>query len=112
MAGLGDLVGIMRDFGAMRQRAAEVQADLGRQTVEGSAGGGMVTATVNGRQELIGLKIDPEIVDHEDVALLEEMIKGAVAQAMVKARDLQREAMSKLIGDLPIPPGLLEMFSQ
>jgi hypothetical protein len=112
MAGLGDLVGLMRNLGAMRERAAEIQADLARQTAEGSAGGGMVTATVNGRQELIGLKIDPAIVDREDVALVEEMVKGAVAQAMAKARDLQREAMAKLIGDLPIPPGLLEMFSE
>jgi hypothetical protein len=110
MTGFGDLVGMMRDFGGLRQRMAEIQGELERQTVEGDAGGGMVTATVNGRQELVGLRIAPALVDPKDVALLEETVKGAVGQAMAKARDLQREAMSKLLGGLPLPPGLLEML--
>jgi len=111
MTGLGDLMGMMRDFGGMRQRLTQVQEELARQTAEGSAGGGMVVATVNGRQELVGLKIDPAAVNREDVALLEEMVKGAVGQAMAKARDLQREAMTKLLGGLPIPPGLMDMIA-
>lgn len=110
MSGLGDLMGMMRDFGAMRKRIGEIQEELERQRVEGEAGGGMVRAVVNGRQELLELKIDPAAAGPDDVALLEEMVKGAVGQAMAKARDLQREAMSKLLGGLPLPPGLLEMF--
>ncbi|MBM4020322.1 MAG: YbaB/EbfC family nucleoid-associated protein [Planctomycetes bacterium] len=111
MTGFGDLLGMMRDLGALRQRMAEIQAELARQTAEGQAGGGMVTATVNGRSELLALKIDPAAVDPKEVALLEEMVKGAVGQAMARARDLQREAAAKLVGGMPLPPGLLDMFT-
>ena len=111
MAGLGDIMGMMREFGAMRARMAQVQEELGRETFQGEAGGGLVVATINGRQELVALKIDPAVVNREDAALLEEMVKGAVGQAMVKARDKQREAMTKVLGGLPIPPGLMDMLA-
>jgi len=108
MAGIGDLLGMMRDFGSLKERMGQIQGDLERQTVQGAAGAGMVVATVNGRQELVSLKIEPAAVDPKDVALLEELVKGAVGQAMAKARDLQREAMTKLLGGMPLPPGLLD----
>ena len=111
MTGLGDLMGMMRDFGQMRQRMEAVQAELARRTVIGEAGGGQVVATVNGRMELVGLVIAPEAAVPDDVALLEEMIKGAVGQAMAKARDLQREEMMKILGGIPLPPGLLESMT-
>ncbi len=111
MSGLGDLLGMMQNLGSIRQRMAEIQGELERRRIDGEAGGGMVTATVNGRQELVALKIDPEAIKQGDVALLEEMVKGAVGQAMAKARDVQREAVGKLLGGMPLPPGLLEMMS-
>jgi hypothetical protein len=111
MTGFGDLLGMLRDMGSLRQRMAEAQADLARQTVEGQAGGGMVAATVNGRQELVALKIDPAAVDPKDVALLEELVKSAVGQAMAKAKDLQRESVAKLLGGMPLPPGILDMLT-
>jgi len=107
MTGFGDLLGMMRDLGTVKKKAQEVQEELARQTVEGSAGGGMVVATVTGRQELVGLRIDPEVVDREDVGLLEDLVKAAVGQAMAKARDLQKEAATKMLDGLPIPPGLM-----
>jgi len=111
MSGLGDLLGMMQNLGSLRQRMAEIQGELERRRIDGEAGGGMVTATVNGRQELVALKIDPDAIKQGDVALLEEMVKGAVGQAMAKARDVQREAVGKLLGGMPLPPGLLEMMS-
>ena len=111
MSGLGDLLGMMQNLGSLRQRMAEIQGELERRRIDGEAGGGMVTATVNGRQELVALKIDPDALKQGDVALLEEMVKGAVGQAMAKARDVQREAVGKLLGGMPLPPGLLEMMS-
>jgi len=110
MAGFGELFGMMRDFGAIKKKAQEVQDELARQTVEGSAGGGMVVATANGRQELVALRIDPEVVNRDDVGLLEDLVKAAVGQAMAKARDLQKEAASKMLGGLPIPPDLMGML--
>jgi DNA-binding YbaB/EbfC family protein len=106
MGGLGDLLGLMRNAGAMKQKMKETQESLARQTVEGSAGGGMVIATANGMQELVDLAIAPEVVNSGDVELLEDMVRGAVGQALAKARDLQRAEMSRLLGGLPLPPGL------
>lgn len=111
MTGFGDLLGMMRDLGAVKKKAQEVQEELGRQTVEGAAGGGMVVATVTGRQELVGLKIAREVIDPEDAELLEDLVKAAVGQAMAKARDLQKEAATKMLGGLPIPPGLMDMMT-
>jgi DNA-binding protein YbaB len=119
MGGLGDLLGLMRNAGAMKQKMKETQESLARQTVEGSAGGPGpnpngaggagapgVVATANGMQELVDLKIAPEVVNSGDVELLEEMVRSAVGQALAKARDLQRAEMSRLLGGLPLPPGL------
>ena len=122
MGGLGDLLGLMRNAGAMKQKMKETQESLARQRVEGSAGGPGpngaggagapgVVATANGMQELVALKIAPEVVNSGDVELLEEMVRGAVGQAMAKARDLQRAEMSRLLGGLPLPPGILEMLT-
>jgi len=122
MGGLGDLLGLMRNAGAMKQKMKETQESLARQRVEGSAGGPGpngaggagapgVVATANGMQELVALKIAPEVVNSGDVELLEEMVRGAVGQALAKARDLQRAEMSRLLGGLPLPPGILEMLT-
>jgi hypothetical protein len=121
MGGLGDLLGLMRNAGAMKQKMKETQESLARQRVEGSAGGPGpngaggagapgVVATANGMQDLVGLRIDPQVVNPDEVELLEEMVRGAVGQALAKARDLQRAEMSRLLGGLPLPPGLADLL--
>ena len=123
MAGLGDLLGLMRNAGAMKQKVKETQESLAQQTVEGSAGdpgpnsegaGGAgvpgVVATANGMQELVDLKIAPEVVNSGDVELLEDLVRSAVSQALAKARALQRAEMSRLLGGLPLPPGLADLL--
>jgi len=126
MGGLGDLLGLMRNAGAMKQKMKETQESLAQQMVEGSAGdpgpnpngaggaGGAgapgVVATANGMQELVALKIAPEVVNSGDVALLEEMVRSAVGQALAKARDLQRAEMSRILGGLPLPQGLADLM--
>jgi len=111
MAGIGDLMGMMRNLGDLQTKVQAAQDELGRQTAEGSAGGGMVLAKVNGRMELVDLAIEPEVAG-DDVELLEDMVKAAVCQAMDKARDLQRQEFSKLLGGLPLPPGLESLLGQ
>ncbi len=106
--GLGDLMGMMRDLGGLRRKMQEVQERLGTMTAEGSAGGGMVTATVNGKMEVVDLAIDPDVVDPDEVELLEDLVKAAIGQGMAAARDLQREEMQKLVGGMPLPPGMLD----
>ncbi len=125
MGRLGDLLSLMRNAGAMKQKMKETQESLAQQTVEGSAGdpgpnpnpngaGGAgapgVVATANGMQELVALKIAPEVMSSGDIALLEDMIRGAVSQALAKARELQRAEMSRILGGLPLPPGLADLL--
>ena len=111
MAGIGDLVGMMRNLGGLQAKVQAAQDELARQTAEGSAGGGMVIAKVNGRLDLVDLVIEPEMAG-DDVELLQDMVKAAVCQAMDKARDLQRQEFSKLLGGMPLPPGLESILGQ
>lgn len=94
---------IMRQAQKMQSQIAKVQAEIGEKKVEASTGGGMVVAEVNGNQELLGLKINPEVVDPEDVEVLEEMIIGAVNQAMKTAADMMNSEVEKITGGLSLP---------
>jgi len=87
----------------MQKRMAEVQEDLRTRVVEGSAGGGMVTAQVNGRLELVALKIDREVVDPDDVDMLQDLVIAAVSQATHKAQELAETEMAKVTGGLNLP---------
>ncbi len=95
--------GMMKQAQELQRKMAHVQEDLRTRVVEGSAGGGMVTAQVNGRQELVALKIDPEVVDANDVRMLEDLILAAVSQAMRKANELAEKEMAKVTGGLGLP---------
>jgi len=98
--GLGDM---MKQLQKMQTKMAEMQSELEQMKVEGSAGGGMVKAVLNGKQELLEIKIDPEVIDPEEKEMLEELVVAAVTQAREKAAELQQEKMSELTGGLPIP---------
>jgi DNA-binding YbaB/EbfC family protein len=87
----------------MQQRMMELQEELANQTVEATIGGGMVTAVVNGQQELISLNISPDVVDPEDVEMLEDLIVAAVNEARQRAHDLMAQEMDKLTGGVKLP---------
>jgi DNA-binding YbaB/EbfC family protein len=89
----------------LQKKMEQLQEELLEKRVEGSAGGGMVTAVVNGRGEMIDVKIDPEAVDPEDVEILEDLIVAAVNQAREKAQQLAQEEMRKITGGM-LPQGL------
>jgi len=101
--GGGNLGGFIKHAQEMQKRIAEVQENLKNRVVEGSSGGGMVTAYVNGHQEIVKLKIDPKAVDPDDVEMLEDLIVAAVSQAVKKSKDLQKEELGKVTGGLSIP---------
>lgn len=84
----------------MQQDMMKMQTELEEKEYEASAGGGVVTAKVNGKKELISITIDPEAVDHEDVEMLQDMIVAAVNEAIRKADSSMAESMSKLTGGL------------
>ena len=102
--------GQMPDIGSLMNLAQKLQGDvekmqddLASMTCDGSAGGGMVTATVNGQYQLVDLKVEKEVVDPDDVDMLRDLVIAAVNQAMVNMRGKAQQEMSKLTGGLNIP---------
>jgi nucleoid-associated protein EbfC len=104
--GLGNLANmgnLMKQVQDMQTKLAEIEEDLGRQRVEGTAGGGMVHVIANGRQELLTITIDPDISRPEDRDMLQDMLVAAVNQALEASRALRAEKMSALTGGIKIP---------
>jgi DNA-binding YbaB/EbfC family protein len=100
----------MQQVKALQDKMAKMQEELAAKTVEASAGGGMVTVVVNGRQEVVSLKIDPQVVDPQDVEMLEDLVAAAVNDGLRKSQEMAAGEMGKLAGGLNIPglkiPGL------
>lgn len=103
LSSMGDL---MKQAKVMQERLTSLQAEVGARTVEASAGGGMVTAKVTGRLEVVSVAIDPEILGTGDSEMLQDLVVAAVNEAIRKAQTMMRDEMSKLTGGLQIP-GLL-----
>jgi DNA-binding YbaB/EbfC family protein len=98
--GLGN---IMKQAQLMQQKMARMQSELENRQVEATAGGGMVTAVVNGKQKLLSLKIEKSVVDPQDVEMLQDLVVAAVNEAVKKSQDLAQEEMGKVTGGLNIP---------
>jgi len=100
---------VMKQIEKMQAEVVKLQEELGEKTVEASSGGGVVKAVANGKQELVSLEIDPEVIDKEDSEMLQDMIIAAVNEAMRQAKVMSEEAMAKLYSGLKIP-GMPNMF--
>lgn len=98
--GMGEM---MKQLAKMQQKMEEVQKELAEAQVEGSAGGGMVKVTANGKQDILSIKIEKEVVNPDDVEMLQDLILSAVNQAREKAAELQAQSMSALTGGLDLP---------
>jgi DNA-binding YbaB/EbfC family protein len=98
-----NLTGMMKQAQKLQAKMMEMQAELGNRTVSAQAGGGMVEAVVNGRQELVSLRIDPEVVVAEDVEMLQDLIQAAINEALNRSREMMAQEMSKLTGGMQIP---------
>lgn len=103
MKNLGQM---MKQAQAMQTKMAEMQEKLADMEISGQAAAGMVTATLNGKSELRGLKIDPSLVDPGDVEVLEDLIVAAVNDAKAKVEATVAEEMQKVTGGLSLPPGM------
>jgi len=97
----------MKQAQKLQSEMQRVQEELGDKTVEATAGGGMVTVVANGKQEIVSLKIDPEVVDKDDVEMLEDLIVAAVNESKKRAQELAANEIGKVTGGLGIPPGLI-----
>jgi hypothetical protein len=98
-----NLTQMMKQAQKLQAKMMEMQSELGNRTVSAQAGGGMVEAVVNGRQELLSLRIDPEVVVAEDVEMLQDLILAAVNEALNRSREMMAQEMSKLTGGMQIP---------
>jgi len=107
---LGNFADLMRNAGKIRESMEQATEALGHLQVEGTAGGGSVGAKVNGKMELLSIRIDPKLLADGDAELLEDLVAAAVNQALTKARESAGESMSKLASGFPLPPGLANMF--
>ena len=98
-----DMNKMLKQVQKMQAEMERIQAELAQKQVEGSAGGGMVKVTANGRLEIQKIKIDPEVVDPDDVEMLEDLITAATNQALENAQRMQAEGMSQLTGGMQLP---------
>ena len=100
MKGFGN---IMKEAQKLQEQMARMQDEIGKREVEATAGGGMVTVKANGKQELLSIKIDPEVINKDDAQMLEDLVLAACNEALRKSRDLVQQELGKLTGGLKIP---------
>jgi len=98
--GFGNL---MKEAQRLQQQMQELQEQVAQKKVQATAGGGMVTVEVNGRQEVLAIKIDPEVINRDDAQMLEDLVLAACNEALRKSRELVQQELGKLTGGLKIP---------
>ncbi len=109
MKGIPNMGQLMKQAQQFQSKMAKLQEELGDKTVEASAGGGMVTVVVNGKQEMLSIQIDPEVIDRDDPEMLQDLIMAAVNDGLTRAKNMMNEEMGQLTKGLNVPglPGLL-----
>ena len=103
MSGKFDLGGLLQQAKQLQERLTSVQDEIGNRTAEGRAGGGMVTAVVNGRLEVVRVHIEPALLETPDREMLQDLVVAAVNEALRAVRAVIAEEMQKATGGLPIP---------
>lgn len=101
-----DMMGLMKQAQQMQQKMADIQAELDRVEVEGSAGGGMVKVTMTAKGAITGVKIDPSLIVPDEREILEDLIVAASSDARARAERVMQERMAEITKGLPIPPGM------
>ena len=109
MKGMPNMGQIMKQAQKFQTKMAKLQEELSERTVEASAGGGMVVVVANGGQDVLSVKIDPEVVDPDDVEMLQDLIMAAVNDALNKAKAMMNEEIGQLTKGMNIPgvPGMM-----
>jgi nucleoid-associated protein EbfC len=100
---------LMKQAQQFQTKMAKLQEELGGKTVEASAGGGMVNVVVNGKQEVLSIRIEPEVVDPADVDMLQDLVLAAVNDGLAKSQEMVKQGMGELTGGMNIPglPGMM-----
>ena len=100
MKGMGNM---MKQAQKLQSQMMKLQEELADKTVESSSGGGMVTVVANGRQQIVSIQIENEVVDPDDVEMLQDLVLAAVNDALAKAQEMSSSEMGKLTGGMNIP---------
>jgi DNA-binding YbaB/EbfC family protein len=108
MKGIPNMGNLLKQAQQFQAKMAKLQEEMGEKTVEASSGGGMVTVVANGKQEILSVKIEPEVIDESEKEMLQDLIVAAINDALTKAKNMVQEEMGKLTHGLNLPniPGL------
>ncbi len=101
--GMGNMQKMMKQMQKLQKDMAKAQEELAEKTMEGTAGGGMVTVVVNGQKEVIDVKIKEEVVDPEDIEMLQDLVLAATNDALKKMEDLTNETMGQFTKGMNMP---------
>ena len=100
MKGFGNII---KEAQKLQQQMEALQAEVGKKKVHATSGGGMVTVEANGKQEILSIKIDREVINPDDAQMLEDLVLAACNEALRKSRDMVQAEMGKLTAGLKIP---------
>ena len=103
MKNMGNMNKFMKQFQNMQRALMKLYKELQEKTVEATAGGGVVRVVANGKKQLVDIKIDPEVVDSDDVEMLQDLVMAATNEALQKAEDMVADEMNKLTGGINMP---------
>lgn len=103
MKGMPNMGQLMKQAQQFQSKMTKLQEELEEKSVEASSGGGMVTVVANGKQEVLSIIIDPEVIDPDDVEMLQDLIMAAVNDSISRAKEMMNEEMGKLTKGMNIP---------
>lgn len=103
MGGMGNIGNMMKQAQKLQAKMVQLQAELAEKTVEATAGGGMVKVVANGKQQILSIAIEKEVVDPEDIEMLQDLVMAAVNDALSKSQEMVSSQMNKLTGGMNIP---------
>ncbi len=94
---------LMRQAQQLQQKMMKIQEEIAAKEVEASAGGGMVKVKANGAQEIVGIEIDPAVVDPEEIGMLQDLIVAATNEALRRSKEMKEEELAKVTGGIKFP---------
>ena len=104
--GPSNMQSMLKQAQKMQEKMAEKQAELEEREYEVAAGGGVINVKINGKKEILSVKIDPEVIDPDDVETLEDLIVAAVNEAIKKVEAVSADEMQKITGTMNLPAGM------
>jgi len=103
----GNMKNLMKQAAKMKEQMDKMQSEVGEKELEVTSGGGMVTVTAKAKGEITSIKIEPDIIDDNDIDMLQDLIVAAVNEALSQGQKMMKDEVAKFAGGLGLPPGLI-----